>query len=139
MDDIKNLLMEMCKDIMDDMAGDPGNSILGTPPRVFYLDFSYGEGEPGGDPQETYRYENGSLEKVKPGAGRKSDSEVEMVMESHQSYYSEGNFSIGIDKKNKYAYMSFQVGPLFGRGYRYKIVTGENGNTLGEEEELWIS
>lgn len=138
MDDIKNLLMELCKDIMDDMAGDPGHSLLGTPPRVFYLDFSYGEGE-SGDPQETYRYENGSLEKVKPGAGRKTDSEVERVMESRRSYYSEGSFSIRIDKKNKYAYMSFVAGPLFGRGYRYKIVTTESGNTLGEEEELWIS
>ena len=132
MEDIKKLLIEMCKEVMDGMAGDPGNGILGTPPRVFYLDFSQGEGESGAEPQETYRYENGSLEKVKPGT--KGNTEP-----IRDSYFSEGHFCVRIDEKNRVAYLSFQVGPLFGRGYRFKIVAGENGNTLGEEELDWMS
>ena len=134
MEEIKKLLMEMGKDLFDSFAGDPGDGgvLLGRPPRVFYLDFSYGEGEPRGNPQETYRYVNGSLKQVEPG----TENETEP---GNGSYFEEGRAWIGIDKKNNFAYFSFQVGPLFGRGYRYKIVEGENGKTLGEEEELWIS
>ncbi|MBQ2683788.1 MAG: hypothetical protein IJG02_07930 [Thermoguttaceae bacterium] len=140
MEEIKKLLMEMGKDLFDSFAGDPGDGgvLLGRPPRVFYLDFSYEDGRGNQDARvaeeqlETYRYENGSLEKVEPG----TENETEP---GNRAYFEEGRARISIDRINNYAFFSFQVGPLFGRGYRYKILEGENGKTLGEEEMLWIS
>ena len=137
MDDIKTQLLKTCREMMDALAGDPGDEILGAPPKVFYLDFAYMSkskfrGSRIENPLETYRYQNGSLEKVEPGTAGNTKP-------IRGSYFSGGHFAAAIDKKNKYAYIGFQLGPRFGRGFRYKIVTGKEGNTLADKEKLWMS
>ena len=137
MDDIKNQLIGMCKAMMDAIASGSDDRILGQLPKVFYLDFAYMSkskfrGSRIENPLETYRYQNGSLEKVEPGTAGNTKP-------IRGSYFSGGHFAAAIDKKNKYAYIGFQLGPRFGRGFRYKIVTGKEGNTLADKEKLWMS
>ncbi|MBO7678269.1 MAG: hypothetical protein J6S75_01225 [Thermoguttaceae bacterium] len=129
MDDIKNQLIGMCKEMMDALAGDQGGHLRGRPPRVFILDFTSADENLA---KETYRYENGSLEKVKSGTKNKKEPISGM-------FFAEGYFAVSIYEHAGFATMSYQIGPLYGRGYRYKIVTGKNGNTLGKPKLDWVS
>ena len=54
-------------------------------------------------------------------------------------YFFEGSGTIGIDKKNNSAYLSFAAGPRYGQGFRYDIVDREEGKELGEEHLIWMS
>ncbi|MBO7678270.1 MAG: hypothetical protein J6S75_01230 [Thermoguttaceae bacterium] len=137
MDDIKIQLIGMCKAMMDAIAGDPDDSILGWLPKVFYLDFAYLDknkfiGSRIENPLETYRYENGTLKSVPPG----TKGNVEPI---HFGFFSEGHFAVAIDKTNKYAYVGFALGSLFGRGVRYTIMPDVEGNTLAGMKMLWTA
>ncbi|MBQ6618574.1 MAG: hypothetical protein IJH68_00320 [Thermoguttaceae bacterium] len=135
MDDIKNHLIGMCKAMMDAIASGSDDRILGQLPKVFYLDFAYLDkdkfiGSRIENPLETYRYENGTLKSVPPG----TKGNVEPI---HFGFFSEGHFAVAIDKTNKYAYVGFALGSLFGRGVRYTIMPDVEGNTLAGMKMLW--
>lgn len=137
MDDIKNHLIGMCKAMMDAIASGSDDRILGQLPKVFYLDFAYLDkdkfiGARIANPLETYRYENGTLKSVPPG----TKGNVEPI---HFGFSSEGHFAVAIDKTNKYAYVGFALGSLFGRGVRYTIMPDVEGNTLAGMKMLWTA
>lgn len=133
---IKEQLLKKCTVIFDDIASAEADNFFGTPPSVFYVDFGFGDKRKIGyyvtDLQETYKYENGVMEKVEIG----SRNRIEPVS---GMYFPEGHASIGIDKKNGYAFLSFSVGPRYGRGFQYEIVNDEDGQRLGKEQMLWMS
>lgn len=114
------------------IANAPSSDFFSAPPKVFYIDFAYGDKRKVDsfieDPGETYRYENGIVEQVE--AGTKNQKEPISGM-----YFSEGHGTIGIDQGNNLAYMSFTVGRRYGRGFQYEIIDGK----LGEEQLIWVS
>lgn len=136
MDSIKDQLLKECKEFFDSISNAGSDDRYGTPPKVFYIDFAYGNKKKLEvyitDPQETYRYENGIVETVETGSRNKIDPVSGM-------YFPEGHGSIGIDKENGIAFMNFQVGPRYGRGFQYKIINTEEGMRLGEREMIWVS
>jgi len=55
-------------------------------------------------------------------------------------YYFEGRFLFSISKDKSNAIVEWQVGPRFGRGYKYKIVNSDGeACQLIEKEILWVS
>ncbi|MBQ9562288.1 MAG: hypothetical protein IJU99_02440 [Lachnospiraceae bacterium] len=133
--EIKKELLKKCAIIFNEISSEP-DSFYGTPPSVYYIDFGYGEKRMIGlympNPHETYKYEKGVMVKVETGLGNKTEPISGM-------YYHEGHASIGIDKMNQKAFLSFSVGPRYGRAYQYEIIYDEEGNRLGEEKPLWVS
>ena len=136
MESIKNQLIKRCTELLDEIANTPSDGFYGTPPRVFYIDFAFGDERMVDmyikDPLETYKYANGKLEMVK--AGTKNQAEPISGM-----YFSEGYATTGIDKDNNLAYMSFCVGRRYGQGFRYEILSDEKGIRLGAEQLMWVS
>ena len=61
---------------------------------------------------------------------------------SHRSgmYFDRGTFDFVVAPDRKTVVVGWQVGPRFGRGFRYEIVTDDRGHTsLGLAETLWKS
>jgi hypothetical protein len=55
-------------------------------------------------------------------------------------YYDRGTFDFVVARDGKSVVVSWQVGPRFGRGFRYQVITGEDEHpSLGFEETLWKS
>jgi len=55
-------------------------------------------------------------------------------------YYFEGRFLFSISQDKSNAIIEWQVGPRFGRGYRYKIVNSDGEDyQLLDKEILWVS
>ena len=133
---IKNQLLKRCTELLEEIANTPSDDYYGTPPKVFYIDFAFGDKHKIGmfikDPLETYKYENGILEKVQTGTKYQAEPISGM-------YFFEGYATTGIDKDNNLAYMSFRVGRRYGRGFRYEILTDEKGIRLGAEKLMWVS
>ena len=138
MEEIKKQLLGICVNHFNAFAAYSGDEVGGRPPRVYYIDFFYedGRGEKySGDVREqpeTYRYENGTLEQVETGTKNEIDPYSGV-------FFKEGHATISIDRINNYAYFSFAVGSLFGRGFRFEIWDGLDGKTLGPMKMLWIS
>lgn len=136
MDSIKNRLMKRCIEMLAEIANTPSDGFFGTPPKTFFIDFAFGDGRTVGmfirKPLETYKYKSGAV--VKVNTGTKNQTEPISGM-----YYSEGYSAIGIDKKQNLAFLSFIVGPRYGRGFQYEILDSEEGKVLGEEQLTWVS
>ncbi len=136
MESIKSQLLKRCIELLDEIVKTPSDDFYGTPPRVFYIDFAFGDERMVDmfikDPLETYKYAYGTLEKVE--AGTKNQAEPISGM-----YFSEGYAIISIDKDNNLAYMSFCAGQRYGRGFRYEIMSDEKGIRLGAEQLMWVS
>ena len=136
MDALKSQLLKKCTERLDEIANTPSNDFYGTPPKTFYIDFAYGDERKVGmfirDPLETYKYEGGIIEKVKAGTNNQTEPISGM-------YFPEGYGTIGIDKDNRLAYMSYSVGRRYGTGFRYEILDSEEGIILGDEQLIWVS
>ncbi len=136
MDSLKEQLMIICIEFLDKIASTESSSFYGTPPQVFYIDFGYGTEQEVemhiGNPLETYRYANGVIEMVSPGHPSRREPVSRM-------YWPEGRGRIGIDTKDGFAYVSYDVGPRYGRGYRFKIIDDNGTVRLGDREERWVS
>ena len=133
---IKSQLLKICVECFKEILHSNGNPHFGAPPTVFYIDFGVGSKreieEYNMVPEETYRYESGIMEKVQTGTRN-------LTRPLSGIYFPEGHGSIGILKDNSYAYVSYLVGPRFGRGFRYKILSDEEGLRLVDKELVWIS
>ena len=120
----------------EEIANTPSDDFYGMPPKIFYIDFGYGDKRKIGifikDPLETYKFENGTIKKVKVGTKNQTKPFSGM-------YFLEGSGTIGIDKKNNCAFLSFAAGPRYGQGLRYDIIDGKEGKELGEEHMIWMS
>ncbi|MBR6028080.1 MAG: hypothetical protein IKP40_03245 [Clostridia bacterium] len=71
MDSLKKQLFSICTEMLDEIAGVPADAYYGTPPKVFYIDFGYGNQALQDYPikaLETYRYHDGALERVETGS-----------------------------------------------------------------------
>ena len=136
MDSIKDQLFRECIECFEEIIHSKCDHHFGTPPAVFYIDFGVGSTCDIENfdmiPQETYRYENGIMEIVETGT-QNATSPVNGI------YYPEGYGLIGILKDNRYAYVSYIVGPRFGKGFRYRILNDEKGLQLGDKVLVWIS
>ncbi|MBR1508076.1 MAG: hypothetical protein IJ619_08760 [Eubacterium sp.] len=135
-EEIKKLLLEECIHMFEEISSVEPDEFYGTPPKVLYIDFKMGnKKEVGGyiiEPEETYRYECGSLESVEVGSRNKTEPASGM-------YFPEGRASIGIDKEtNNVGYISLFVGPRYGRGFRYEVVI-EDVIRLEGKKLLWVS
>jgi hypothetical protein len=55
-------------------------------------------------------------------------------------YYDRGSFDFVVAQDGANVVVGWQVGPRFGRGFRYQVVTGDGGRqSLKIAETLWIS
>ena len=133
---IKDQLFKICIECLDEIAHSKSNHSIGTPPTVFYIDFGVGSRCDIENldmiPQETYRYENGVMERVETGT-------MNATRPVDRMYFPKGYGLIGVLEDNSYAYVSYVVGPRFGEGFRYKILNDEEGLRLGYKELVWIS
>ncbi|MDD6299088.1 hypothetical protein [Hornefia butyriciproducens] len=133
---VKNQLLDICTEMLEEISNTESDPHFGTPPSVFYIDFAYGNKRTVGfyisDPLETYKYENGVLEIVKVGTKNRISPVSGM-------YFPEGRGAVGIDSNYEYAFVSFQVGPRYGRGFRYRIIDEGESKRLGEQELIWVS
>ena len=135
-DNIKKLLLDECIHMFEEISSEEPDDFYGTPPKVLYIDFKMdNKKEVGGyitEPEETYRYEGGSLESVEAGSRNKIEPASGM-------YFPEARASIGIDKEtNKVGYISLFIGPRFAHGFRYEVVIGDV-NRLEGKKLLWVS
>ena len=136
MDELKQNLFNICMELLDDIANTPSDPYYGTPPQTFYIDFAVGNDDQLQyyikEPMETYRYAHGELQKV--ATGTKPALEPKSGM-----YFSEGLAGVAIHTERSAAYIWFQVGKLYGRGYEVSIERTETGAVLGERRGIWIS
>ncbi len=56
-----------------------------------------------------------------------------------QKYFDIVLFTFFVSTDGKNAFIEYHVGPRFARGFRYDIVTGDNGRILENEKLIWVS
>lgn len=136
MDTIEAQLLKNCLKIFDEISSQEANDFYGTPPKSYYIDYGIGSKRKIGylmiELEKTYKYESGQLVLVPVGTKHKNEPINGM-------YFPEGHAEIGINQEGNIAFFSFQVGPRYGRGYKYEIIKDPAGSHLGEEQSLWIS
>lgn len=55
-------------------------------------------------------------------------------------YYDRGTFDFAVAADGRSVVVGWQVGPRFGRGFRYQVIIGDDGRpSLGFKETLWKS
>jgi len=55
-------------------------------------------------------------------------------------YFDRGSFDFVVAPDHTSVVVGWQIGPRFGRGFRYQVVTGDDGHlSLGLADTLWIS
>ncbi len=62
-----------------------------------------------------------------------------ITKERNGMYYSHGSGDFSIHDNGEVVRIGWQVGPLFGRGYKFSIVQRGDEIELANQEDLWVS
>ena len=133
---IKELLLEKCKEKLLSILQTDGDDFFGDPPEAIYIDYGMGSKRKVGylltKVEETYCLTKDGIERVEV-APKSYDKTVSGM------YFKQGSAIVGYTKNLDFAFLNFQIGPRYGRGYEYLIIHDGEQMRLGEEIELWIS
>ena len=127
------VLLSKCREILEALSEESGKldcGVYGTMPQTAVVKYSEGENLPA---VHTWRMDREGQTLAR--------NEVESVKTPVSGmYYPEADFRIYGGPGFKNGFLSYQMGPRFGRGFMYEaVVTAEGRTELVNEQTLWVS
>ena len=113
-----------------------GRKLSGEPPAVGYVqefaDFTQ-QGEPNAEALRLWRITPTTIESLLP------EAPIPEPGAANGMFYDIGYFSFSLPDTSGFGTETSQVGPRYGRGFRYRVVRTSHGPEIQSEERLWVS